>query len=687
MNNDVLLPSDLVQNKNRVGSKTRTLHDLRHLGCAVPPFVAVSSTASKRLIADPDFRESIVNEILRRLPDIHRFAVRSSALLEDQPHSSMAGQFRTMLDVKPADLEEAMKNILQHARPLLKGRWDHFSFLIQAFIEPNHAGVIFTRNPQGGREMVIESVAGRGEDLVSGRARPHRRVFYWAEIENVRHLPTLLAHNLSLFQRIERHFRFPQDIEWCIANGILFFLQTRPITTLSKEAYVEILRLEKVLPKGRPFYFSKTDATQTAPHPSPLTADLLQTLYATGGPVQRAYRSLDLSYDDTHFLVFIEGDLYVDVEKELHSLLPSYSFFPLRDFRPRFRRLRKLSRTFRNLWKLQMLGSTIHRRPLALPPLPWQYPSPMGNVDAELRAFLLAEEKIFVINILSGFAIKRAALALHHAPISLNQLLLFPSLVGEQFPNIDPPVNLQGNGCELTNQEPFVAQRFVEGPCPAPIQNWWKQLGPIKKNHLKVILRAAIRFHAGREIGRWITVWHMNRFRHAAETEAKRNGCSDVSLSAFAHLEELRVGQFSGQQCQRRRQRHLWNPHFPNILTHRFTETARQTIGVSSGKTEGVLRSVSYIETHSNFSKETILFVPALTPDLARFFKRIRGIVALQGGMLSHLAILAREHHLPVVICDALPPTLHIGDRIFIDGDSGDLRRLRFAAQDLIEKI
>ena len=34
--------------------------------------------------------------------------------------------------------------------------------------------------------------------------------------------------------RIEKHFKKPQDIEWCLKNGHLYFVQSRPITTLEQ---------------------------------------------------------------------------------------------------------------------------------------------------------------------------------------------------------------------------------------------------------------------------------------------------------------------------------------------------------------------------------------------------------------------------------------------------------------------
>ena len=41
-----------------------------------------------------------------------------------------------------------------------------------------------------------------------------------------------LRERSSRPQRSERHFGKPQDVEWAMAGGTLFLLQSRPVTTL-----------------------------------------------------------------------------------------------------------------------------------------------------------------------------------------------------------------------------------------------------------------------------------------------------------------------------------------------------------------------------------------------------------------------------------------------------------------------
>jgi len=41
-----------------------------------------------------------------------------------------------------------------------------------------------------------------------------------------------LTNLINLGRRVEAFFKSPRDIEWCIADGKVYLLQSRPITTL-----------------------------------------------------------------------------------------------------------------------------------------------------------------------------------------------------------------------------------------------------------------------------------------------------------------------------------------------------------------------------------------------------------------------------------------------------------------------
>lgn len=183
-------------------------------------------------------------------------AVRSSATAEDLPTASFAGQQATYLNIKGnKELIKAVKKCfasLFTARAIYyrsKNNFDHskvlMSVVVQKMVKAKKAGVIFSINPLSNnrREMVIESVSGLGEALVSGSISPDsyvidktRRAVKEKHIVKTEILSNKELNNLIVIaKKIEKHYKFPQDIEWTIDDKI-YIVQTRPITT-TKQLY------------------------------------------------------------------------------------------------------------------------------------------------------------------------------------------------------------------------------------------------------------------------------------------------------------------------------------------------------------------------------------------------------------------------------------------------------------------
>ena len=110
--------------------------------------------------------------------------------------------------------------------------------LVQHLIPADAAGVAFTANPvTGGRgEVLVSAVRGLGDRLVSGEATPDEWTVSGDEARCLSApegaLDVAVAGTVAeLAKRVEQHFGVPQDIEWAIADGTLYLLQARPITT------------------------------------------------------------------------------------------------------------------------------------------------------------------------------------------------------------------------------------------------------------------------------------------------------------------------------------------------------------------------------------------------------------------------------------------------------------------------
>ena len=227
-----------------VGNKAATLSALHRAGFEVPPGVVVSADALGSFDAE---LPAAVRAALQDVPGLlgpGPWAVRSSSSAEDTEQASFAGQFETVLNVDLAGLADA---VLRCRRSALSDRVAAYggergpgsmAVLIQPMIAADTAGVAFTIDPVNGRHrIIIEAVEGLGERLVSGAATPER----WTVEEDGSIEPPWVARVLDaeqarligdLARRVEEHLGRPQDIEWAMADGSLWLLQARPITTL-----------------------------------------------------------------------------------------------------------------------------------------------------------------------------------------------------------------------------------------------------------------------------------------------------------------------------------------------------------------------------------------------------------------------------------------------------------------------
>lgn len=195
------------------------------------------------------------------------FAVRSSAIDEDQRDHTFAGVHLTELGVPRSALAIAITRCWASAlsEPALRYRQTHgmsiqnirVAVLIQPMLNPVSSGVAFTINPLSGDrdEMVIEATWGLGEALVSGSVQPY---FYRlaarppdypllerragqssppAVLGDAEPLAGSALAELALkLEQIQALMGEPQDVEWACQGNTLYILQTRPVALPSPSA-------------------------------------------------------------------------------------------------------------------------------------------------------------------------------------------------------------------------------------------------------------------------------------------------------------------------------------------------------------------------------------------------------------------------------------------------------------------
>lgn len=258
------------------GSKAVGLGEATRGGLPVPPGIALSGAIVDAVASGEADARNQVTQSARSLPT--PFAVRSSAVGEDGADASFAGQHITLLNVPSADeLSDAVSEVWWSANSdsaityrQRKGQFVRPSVgvVVQALLDPDVAGVMFTQNPiNGADERVIEASWGLGEAVVSGRVIPdHYRVARSGEVlertpgmkkfairraadggtvdeqlpsaDVERHClsDAQLAELSDLAGRCEELYGQGRDIEWAIAGGQLYLLQCRPVTRAGKAA-------------------------------------------------------------------------------------------------------------------------------------------------------------------------------------------------------------------------------------------------------------------------------------------------------------------------------------------------------------------------------------------------------------------------------------------------------------------
>jgi pyruvate,water dikinase len=223
----------------------------------------------------PDDLAAAVARALARLGQGAAYAVRSSATAEDLPGASFAGQHDTYLSVVgPAAVLQHVRRcwaslfteraVAYRLRNGLDHRKAHMAVVVQRMVSPHAAGALFTADPVTSDRKVacVEATFGLGEALVSGLVSPDSYKVRDGEVVSRavgskrlavhalpaggtqqqpvepgrREQPALsdaqAVRLVQLGRRIEAHFGYPQDIEWCLVDDGFQVVQARPVTTL-----------------------------------------------------------------------------------------------------------------------------------------------------------------------------------------------------------------------------------------------------------------------------------------------------------------------------------------------------------------------------------------------------------------------------------------------------------------------
>ncbi len=313
-----------------VGGKGANLGELTNAGLPVPPGFVVTAPAYLKAVSASGARERLsrlvstldaddphsltgtaraahqairatpvpaeiaeaIEHAYRRLGDDVAVAVRSSGTTEDAGDSSFAGMNASFTNVIGLDDVLARvkdcwaslygERVLAYRAEQQLSEEPAIAVIIQEMIFSEVSGVMFTVDPTTGSldRMVIESVFGQGEAIVSGRVEPdtyvldktgprllsvHRgrqkfkivrgsdgsdveRPLDDGEVDRRTLSQAEIIEIAELGLRAERHYGAPQDLEWARAAGVSCLVQSRPITTLGASPASESGPAESAVP-------------------------------------------------------------------------------------------------------------------------------------------------------------------------------------------------------------------------------------------------------------------------------------------------------------------------------------------------------------------------------------------------------------------------------------------------------
>jgi len=227
------------------GGKAESLYRMIKAGLPVPEGYAIAAEAFEKGIIK-ETAEKELSLLISGLSKKYTYAVRSSAVGEDGNDDSFAGAYETLLDVPADGISDAVKKVAVSASgdraaayaAERKTVYGQIAIVIQRFVHPEYAGVLFTSDPitASAEYMTGNYVSGVGEALVSGE--DSGKSF---KINSVRYsfdgddaLKPFGKKFMSYASKLTNINKCPQDIEWAISGGKLYILQSRPITTIGR---------------------------------------------------------------------------------------------------------------------------------------------------------------------------------------------------------------------------------------------------------------------------------------------------------------------------------------------------------------------------------------------------------------------------------------------------------------------
>ncbi|MFW8636981.1 PEP/pyruvate-binding domain-containing protein [Cribrihabitans pelagius] len=709
-----VIPMGYSEELASAGNKALRLSVMKSAGLPVPGGVILRADAIADYTGMSDAQKDAFAIRVFDLAGGRPVAVRSSASNEDGAGQSFAGVFDSVLDVTAETMRAALDEVVDSFSSARAASYagggegaGQANIVVQEMVQADYAGVMFTQDPMAPGMRMIEYVEGCGEDLVSGRVTP-------ASLRFGRYtgLPAAgdqdqaldMAPLLALGKRIEEIFGCPQDVEWAYAEGRFQIVQSRDITTLSLGSDAERIRLAEwraVLDRyaeadPSEVILEQDEMSEVLPRPTPLSFSLMSELWAPGGSVDLACRALGVPYGlpegrDGH-LVNLFGKTYADVALKQQMTL---KLSPAKA-----KQLRKQARPMISRFRGEVMPALKDK--LAI----WQAVDYAALPQDKLVEAIGTLKEMFVrdiyleaekINILAGFTMGEASTAaagdtalrahLMHAELPNAPSSLLASCQGKDA--MSRAMRLMGHrgiyDYELSIPryreapallEPLLGDKLAPiGAVPTPAN---------LPDALDETIAIAIAFQDLKEQAKHEALRLVAELRRAVLALGARSGLGELVFQLS--FTELMTGDWSKPDAllavaeERARTGALRKPSAPSEVSLSLRDCELLSLGAQARDADGSLGGtcvagsgsisgrVFWMEDESSIDRAAfegfrdgdILVCRMINPAWLPWVQRSGAVLSEVGGWLSHMAIVAREKDiLMLVACKGLDSLGH----------------------------
>lgn len=709
------------------GNKALRLSQMSRAGFPVPKAVVLTDRFLNQFKDADDPKQQQMAASIWRNVGPRPCAVRSSASNEDGADQSFAGVFDSVLDVNKETLCAAIRSVLasfasERADSYGSAEAGHANILVQEMVNATFAGVLFTQDMQAPGMMLLEWVEGCGEDLVSGRKTPGTARFGRVSglaAQDTYAPPFDPANLLQMGRAIEALFERPQDIEWAWSEGQFYILQSRDITTVaigsaSEQAAAEewrrLFAARSHTEDSDAIILEQDEMSEVLPRPTPLSFSLMSNLWAPGGSLDLASRALGLPYnlpegEDAH-LVRLFGKTYVDtaLKKELSMDLRGN----------RANRMRKQLTPTLEGFEREVLPALLDRiedwQALRFEALPRHK---LLKTISVLRDYFVTE--IYVeaekINLLAAFAMQEANAAAQGDPALRSHLMqaelkyspasLLAQCTGTEEEAQARALELMGHRAMFDYE--LSTPRYYEAPGllftlldPSHHGLEPAELPSGVPETLRQTLEIAIAFQDLKERAKHESLRVLSELRRALCALGEDTGLG--SLIFYLTLDEIltadwtQVDMLRAQAEQRKHHDTLCRDLAPNAVQLSLRDCEQLSSGGVKTLDEGTLGGICVAgsgratgrvyriadetaygpEAFEGFEPGDIIVCRMVNPAWLPQVQQAGAVISVVGGWLSHMAIVAREKQILMLVGAQGLEALSHGDVITVT-DRGEI--------------